>query len=251
MTAALVLCSALLFSSCGALRSAMTGDRNVLPRSYELTDGAYRISVSDISNESGTDLRFTVDETRKDELVITTDDNIFTTLKVEVDRETREISISGDSKKRYAPSEFEISLGVPVSAVTLSGGYDVEMLLPTSKELALTVSGAIDGEITLENASSLTVDISGAAELELAGRAADFTVKASGAAEISAYKLRTETAAVNVAGAAELELFVAETLDATVDGAANVYYKGDPKTVRPTVRGLGVIAPASDGDKKD
>ena len=103
---------------------AVEGDKNVLPRTYSLDAGApWIIEIVDIDLDWTRSVKYyiTLDESLEDTLVITTDENIFNSLKVDIEEYT--VKIRGDRNKRFAPSEFEIIIGVPTASLSADGGF--------------------------------------------------------------------------------------------------------------------------------
>ena len=245
--AAVIILTCAVMSGCSLIRSSVKGDLNVLPRTYKLSESTYTLNITELENEAAAEIpmNIRVDEMLADTMVITTDDNIFSTLTVEIDEEEKVINIAGNPKKRYSPSEFEIAVGVPVSTLKLEGAYSLSMLLPTVKELELDISGAVLGEIIAEQASKITAGIQGAAELEFDGKSAEFILLAEGVAKIDASSLRTEKSVITLRGAATAQVYATESLEATVEGTASVVYHGHPREIKTDISGLGEVVEAS------
>lgn len=219
---------------------SLEGDGNVLPRNYELAAEAYSIDIDNINLESFSIL-LNVDELLEDKLTITTDDNIFSSLKISVDDVNHVINIEGDETRKYLPSEFEITVGCPVRNINADGAYTVSLNLSSVKEAELEFNGAVSGSILCDSVRRLELDVDGAAELEFSGRAVEFIAEVNGASEINAFGLECEIARVFFDGASKAKLNVTGEIYASVDGSAVVEYKGNAEVKQKQIRGLGEI----------
>lgn len=224
-------------------KNNLDGDKNVLPRTYELTGQAYNLTITGLSFGASKVNIVTLDETQKDALVITTDDNVFSSLKVEIDGEN--ITITGDETKVYLPSELEITLGVPASSVTLDGAWTLGGAVSGVKSFSLTVNGAAQAELVTERLDSMALTVNGAAAITLEGFASSFIAEVNGTANLDAKKFETEYCEATLSGASNAAVNVTDTLKASINGTANISYRGDPQNVEKSISGLGVIEPES------
>lgn len=243
LTAAVIL---LLLSGCVFMRRAVEGDKNVLPRKYALDAGApWTIEITDIDLDWTGNVKYciTLDESLEDSVVITTDENIFNSLKVDIEGNT--VKIKGDRDKRFAPSEFEIIIGVPTASLSADGGFVINASIPVStpaKSLALTINGGAEINLACDMLESLSLDVNGAAEANLEGSCSALKASFTGAGSLHAYPLQTETAEITVNGAASAEVSVSGILKAAINGAGDIKYKGEPQ-VEQTINGAGSVVP--------
>ncbi|MGI6744240.1 MAG: GIN domain-containing protein [Eubacteriales bacterium] len=227
---------------------AVEGDKNVLPRTYSLDAGApWIIEIVDIDLDWTRSVKYyiTLDESLEDTLVITTDENIFNSLKVDIEEYT--VKIRGDRNKRFAPSEFEIIIGVPTASLSADGGFVINASIPSStpaKSLALTINGGAEINLACDMLESLTLDVNGAAEANLEGSCSALKTIFDGAASLHAFPLQTETAEITINGAASAEVSVSGSLKAAINGAGDIKYKGEPQ-VEQTINGAGSVVPYS------
>ncbi|HHX53697.1 MAG TPA: DUF2807 domain-containing protein [Clostridiales bacterium] len=249
-----VICAALaaaavlfLLSGCVFSR-AVEGDKNVLPRTFSLDAGApWIIEIADIDLDWARNIKhyITLDESLEDSVVITTDENIFNSLKVDIEGNT--VKIKGDREKRFAPSEFEIIIGVPTASLSADGGFVINASIPSStpaKSLALTINGGAEINLACDMLESLTLDVNGAAEANLEGSSSALKANIDGAASLHAFPLQTETAEITINGAASAEVSVSGSLKAAINGAGDIKYKGEPQ-VEQTINGAGSVVPYS------
>ena len=241
--------AAFLFSLSGCVfRRAVEGDKNVLPRTYSLDAGApWIIEIADIDLDWIGNVKnyITLDESLEDTLVITTDENIFNSLKVDIEEYT--VKIRGDRNKRFAPSEFEIAIGVPTASLSADGGFVINASIPSStpaKSLALTIKGGAEINLVCDMLESLSLDVNGAADANLEGSCSALKASFAGAGFLHAFPLQTETAEITVNGAASAEVSVSGSLKAVINGAGDIKYKGEPQVDR-IVNGAGSVVPYS------
>jgi hypothetical protein len=114
---------------------------------------------------------------------------------------------------------------------------------------AETVRGVrIDGsgEVALDGVDEpeLELDVRGAGEVRAAGTVdrLDATIQGAGDAEL--FDLEARTATILIQGVADAELNVTEALDVTIQGAADVAYRGDPR-ITSEIEGPGDLREAS------
>jgi Protein of unknown function (DUF2807). len=246
----LLLTVVLLLTSCSGLagllnRKEMTGDGNVLGRKYEMTsDTPYRIIVKDISIDNYNNTNLIFDETLADELVISTDENIFLSFEVTVNDANKTITVSGDTGLSYVPTTFEITVGGLVSDINIAGGYNADIKFDTVKQTKIDVAGAVDADISYANAESAVISIAGAAELKLSGNIERIKADVAGAADIKGYELAADIADITIAGTSNIELTVNSELNADISGSSYIHYKGDGVIKKSDVAGFGEIIKA-------
>jgi hypothetical protein len=106
---------------------------------------------------------------------------------------------------------------------------------------AISTSGASDIVISSVKSDEFNVDVSGAGSLQLSGETKTLEIKQSGAGDVDAKDLHAERVNVESSGAASADVYASEELRASVSGAGNVNYYGDPKTVNKDTSGAGSI----------
>jgi len=126
----------------------------------------------------------------------------------------------------------------------------VENLRPT-KDITINVSSASLKEVRLNGAVSLTasnvsspdlkLESNGASSINVQGSVTNLEATFSGTGSLGAKALQTQTAKVSLSGACLADVTVTESLDASISGAGEVTYGGNPKTVTKNVSGVGKI----------
>jgi hypothetical protein len=152
-------------------------------------------------------------------LEIEGDDNLLPLVTTDVHDGVLEIS---NSKSYSTKHEMNLRISVPsLDAISSSGASDIAISGVTS-----------DG---------FSIDVSGAGHLQVSGEAKSLEIKQSGAGDVDAKDLHAAKVNVHSSGAASADVYASEELRASVSGAGNVNYYGDPKTVNKETSGAGSI----------
>ncbi|PYS45997.1 MAG: hypothetical protein DMF68_20530 [Acidobacteria bacterium] len=147
------------------------------------------------------------------------DDNLLPLIKTEVKNGVLEI---GNSQSISTKRNLRVRISVP-------------------KLDAISTSGASDIVITGVKSDEFNIESSGASNLKMSGEAKSIVIKTSGAGEIDAKDLRAEKVNITSTGAATADVYASEELRASVSGAGDVNYYGNPKTVSEDKNGAGSI----------
>ena len=111
--------------------------------------------------------------------------------------------------------------------LTASGASDVFVDgVIAGDRLSISLSGASDFKGAV-NVRQLQMEQSGASDAHLTGAVSGLaSIHSTGASNIKAYDLVTESCDVRASGAADIHITVNKELTADLSGASNVYYKG-------------------------
>jgi hypothetical protein len=176
----------------------------------------------------------------KESLVIEADENLMEFIRTEVDGHTLIVETEKNLRnydRLLLYITFRELEQIDVSgAVNLYGDNRL-----TFGDLTLETSGATEVTLDLE-ASSVSIGSSGASHLRLDGRCTEARLESSGASELKAGDLETEKFTLNISGAGEAVVFVTNTLDVNVSGAAHVKYRGSPQTIHQETSGASSIS---------
>lgn len=117
--------------------------------------------------------------------------------------------------------------------VTGEGSFDTDALF-------LEIFGA--GKIEMNvSASTVSTTIEGTGHVELGGRADSHVITIDGAGKLEAEGFEVKNYDITVNGAGTCRIFVTRVLEAVINGAGMVYYKGDPHTINTQVSGVGKV----------
>ena len=122
---------------------------------------------------------------------------------------------------------------------------DVRVEVAASELDAVKIGGSADVALGDLAVPELELEIEGAGEVDASGDADRLTAAIRGAGDANLSDLAVRTATVVVQGAGEAHVNVSERLDVTVQGAADVVYRGDP-VVTQDIQGAGEVRRESD-----
>ncbi len=115
----------------------------------------------------------------------------------------------------------------------------VEITVKELKNVAL--SGACKIKIYGISTESFVLDMSGACNGEISGQVKELEVDLSGATNLDASKLISESVEIEVSGASKADIYASKSVNAEASGASNITILGDPKEVETDVTGASNI----------
>ena len=205
-----ILLLAVIAVIAGCSPSGIKGDGVVTTTNRPITDfsaikanGAYQIEWS-----SG-----------KPAITISTDQNLLPLITTSVTGDTLNI----DRKENLRPTK-----GITIN-VSSSSLKDVQL----NGAVSLTASNLSGPDLKLES--------NGASPVNVEGSVTNLEANFSGAGNLDAKALQTQTARISLSGACSADVTVTESLDASISGAGMITYGGNPKTVQKDVSGVGKI----------
>ena len=144
----------------------------------------------------------------------------------------------------HPTGDMKIYLTSPnFKSIQASGASDIlsEGKINNDSDIKINVSGA--GTIRMNiDAPAIESGISGSGNIELTGETKDLALRISGAGGAKCFDMKAENTKVEISGAGDADVFASVRLEASVSGAGNVSYKGDPKTVDQHVSGAGSVS---------
>ena len=153
-------------------------------------------------------------------IIVETDENLQERINTTIKDGTLTLSATGVEKA----SKLTIYITAPnYKALTLSGACNIvtDGIIEVTN-LYINFSGAVEADLELKVTEALTADIGGAAEVDLQGKAEDFIVIATGAAEINAKELIASNANIQASGVANVKAYATDKGEAVISGAADV-----------------------------
>jgi len=112
-----------------------------------------------------------------------------------------------------------------------------------SDGLKIELSGASNADLEVA-VQALKVEASGASELKLKGSTTHLSIDGSGSVHASCFGLAAEHTKVDISGAGSAEVNAGSTLEADINGAGSVRYKGSPATIKKEISGAGSVSKA-------
>ncbi len=152
-------------------------------------------------------------------LGLTTDQNLLPRIETEVTSDTLRIKTHGP----LAPTH---GIKIVISSQNLTGAQ---------------LSGAVRFDAAQLSEAEFILDTSGATKVLLDGKATQLVASLTGASELRAGSLQTDSTEISVTGAGRAEVAVASSLKASITGAGKVTYLGNPKSVQKEITGAGKI----------
>ena len=120
---------------------------------------------------------------------------------------------------------------------------DIFITIPDIRQLSIEGVGNIlaQNDLTLDIVS---IQIEGVGNLVLRGTANVLDIHSTGVGIVEAFELTTNVCDILIQGTGSVEITVLEELNATIEGAGNVYYRGDPN-INSEISGTGSIIDAN------
>lgn len=152
-------------------------------------------------------------------LTVTTDDNLFESVKTVVEK-----------------NELSVSFSRSVSSKT---GIRLRVGMADMKSLRLY--GATKATIENLDSQQFVVRGSGASRVTAAGRCKSMEARFSGAGNLSAGDLISETVKIKLNGSAKAVVHATKKITVKISGAAKVICHGDPEKVHKHISGTGTV----------
>lgn len=170
----------------------------------------------------GIELRVKVGKDQK--LDITADEDFMPHVETEVRDGVLIIDTEEDEDRSWYESDQSVNVRITMPELQL-----------------LDIRGAVDGEIDGIDAEKLVVDIRGAAGIEIDGKCGELELEIAGAAAVDAEDLECKSVDVSLRGTGFASVYASEKVDADLRGVGAINIEGNPKKVKKSVRGIGVI----------
>jgi hypothetical protein len=123
-------------------------------------------------------------------------------------------------------------------SVQISGSGDVELGPVNTKLLNLSISGSGDIEAKSVKSREVEASIAGSGDIELRGTTSTARYKIAGSGDLKAHNLQARDVEASVAGSGDLTCYATESLVARTSGSGYIKYKGDPKKLEASKRGV-------------
>ncbi len=111
----------------------------------------------------------------------------------------------------------------------------------TSKTLSILMSGANNLHFRDVEIEQLSVELSGVGNIDISGKATQATIGLSGTGNIDVLDLVIQDAHCHISGLGKLSCNVQNDLEAAVSGMGSIRYRGEPKSLRKNVSGIGKV----------
>jgi hypothetical protein len=161
---------------------------------------------------------------RAQSVTVRTDDNLLDDVRTEVD--DGELKIS-------QPGNLQIDPKV---------GITIEITVPDLRAVDLSGSGNVSAHGV--HGDLFRAEVGGAGNVEATGLVQRVEAELSGSGWIRFAELKAPRATAEIPGSGNIEVYAGESLTASVSGAGQILYSGNPSQVEKDVSGAGDIRPA-------
>ena len=137
----------------------------------------------------------------------------------------------------------KLVIGTTPGSFSTTTPMSVDVTVPSLD--AVTLSGS--GSVTVEGvrATQFRVDVPGTGVLRVSGRTDRLTARLGGSGDVRLEGLIAREATAVVAGSGRLQVRATGSLDATISGAGEISYSGNPSKVTQKITGAGSIMSGS------
>jgi hypothetical protein len=181
-------------------------------------------------------------------VVVEAEDNMFQALLFHIDPFEKRLFIDFDEVCVDDIDHFKIFITVDtLKELDLKGGGEVWVQgTMTTERLDILISGTVDVNINYLKASLLRTDISGAGTVRVSNgdTLSKHSFNASGLGSFFGFGMPTRKMEVTVSGGSAIQSTVSDTLDVSISGTADVYYKGYP-VILQDITGTGQVIDAN------
>lgn len=157
------------------------------------------------------------------------------------------VTVSQDELRIAAAESFRTQEKLEVtvhfanlSRVELRSAGDLEIRSLKTPEFVLIASGSGNARLRDIEVALLRVEAAGSASIVTSGHAGEQQLSLGGSFTYQGEALRTERTRARLAGSGDATVWATQTLEATVDGAGSLRYRGSP-AVRQQIAGAGSI----------
>ena len=184
-------------------------DDDILSGSGQLETRSFEVSnaeVIDLTN--GFRAEIIVDPSEAMSIEITTDDNLFELLQVDVVDEELRIGLAKGVRFNTTHPPLAVITVPKLEGISASGGTHV-------------VAEGLDGSLVL-------IDASGGSVVRLGGAAKSVSIDASGGSQVHAADFYVASAGVDVSGGSQLSIAVSDSLTGDVSTGSRIVVTGQP-----------------------
>ncbi len=240
LSAAMIMAGALLISAgmagCGVVGPDVKGSGNIESEARQVAP------FSGVDVEGSADV--TVTYGTEQSVTITTDDNILPIITTEVSNGVLTI----DSKESYSTRHgVKVAVTIPLlESVEINGSGDVvvegtQLENRPVESFRIEIDGSGNVRVPQLNAAKARAQIDGSGDITLGGTGGTLEAEIDGSGDINAEEFRVLNAVVRVEGSGDIRVYATESLEASVSGSGDIYYRGDPKVVQKSISGSGEI----------
>ena len=121
--------------------------------------------------------------------------------------------------------------------------HGVKVMISSQALTGARLRGATDFRASKLSPPNFFIESDGASDVILAGTTDNLTARVRGAGDLNAEALQAKDVEISLMGAADAKVTATESLSASIKGAGDIRYSGNPKTIKKSVAGAGSIRP--------
>ena len=174
------------------------------------------------------------------EVTIHGQQNIIDNIKTDIRHGNWEISYKENVKEADRVTVYITMKKLEGAFVSGSGKIKGTNIFDRSDDLDFAVSGSGDIELEVET-STIESAISGSGDIILSGTADSQELAVSGSGGVTAYDLKTKKASISISGSGQCKVNVSSSLEVSIAGSGDVYYKGNPTNLDTSIAGSGDV----------
>ncbi len=171
---------------------------------------------------------------------VRTDENLHNL--VEVETSNNALYVKTRSDKEYEATQMDVHIYSPdytgIELRGVSALYCKDTLSLNSINIEKENTGFMLFKAVLNH---LSIETIGIGDMELQGKAINTVVTNSMIGDVLAYGFKTKDMDFSHSGTGKVEINVTNYLNIEISGTGDVYCKGNPKTIKKTVTGVGRV----------
>lgn len=215
---AFVLTASLLLNGCNIKNSDGGNDSGNIKGSGNMKSETRNVSGFKKIN-AGSAVILEISVQRDFSIVVEGDENLLQYVLTEAKDETLNITTKGK--------------------ISLTNKVKVKISMPELVDLE--VSGASEASVSDVKTESVKLDANGASKIKISGEVKNLKAKANGASVIDAENLKSENAEIETNGTSTATVALTKELNAEANGASEITYVGEPKTIKQNASGASSI----------
>lgn len=152
--------------------------------------------------------------------------------RITIEQSGRELKIDVEHEVTIGWSgRYQVTVSAPAyTAISASGGADVDATSLQAERLALSVSGGADIDITGARIGVLEASVSGGGDIDLAGSCTSATLTVSGGGDFDGEKLDCDSVTATATGGGDIDVGARTIANGMAGSGGDVRFLGSPTT---------------------
>ncbi len=152
--------------------------------------------------------------------------------RITIEQSGSELKIGIEHEVTFGWSgRYQVSVSAPsYTAISASGGADVDAAALKTERIALSASGGADIDITGAQIGTLEASVSGGGDIELTGSCTSATLTASGGGNIDGEAFDCDSVTATATGGGDIDVGARMTANGVAGSGGDVRFLGSPAT---------------------